>query len=71
MAFWDRFRARRLRPGQRCPVSGQYTWTRPPHDQKGCNKGDPMPPPPLVNRGEKGGRWRLTDPNITDHRRDR
>jgi len=58
-----------LRPGMKCPKSGQYTWSRFPHDQATCVKGIPMPPLPMANRDDDDGYWRLTDVTITDHRR--
>lgn len=69
MRIMDLLRGKkRLRPGDDCPRSGQYTYSKWPHDQRSCNEGDPMPPPPI---GVKGGFWRLTDATITDHRRGR
>ena len=64
MGILSWFKNRRLKPGQRCPQSGQYTWSQFPHDQVTSNKGDPMPPPP---RGYAGGYWRLTDATRTHH----
>lgn len=65
MGLLDVFRRKRLKPGNMCPQSGQYTYSKGQHDQRGCNKGDEMPPPPL---GYEGGWWKLTDATITDHR---
>jgi hypothetical protein len=44
-----------LKPGQKCPTSGQY---RNSHTEKQCTavKGERLPP------GPKGSRWKLTDP---------
>jgi hypothetical protein len=53
--LWAKWRGRKLRPGQRCPVSGQY---RNSVTGKQCTmvKGKTMPPDP------PGSYWRLTDP---------
>jgi hypothetical protein len=56
---WQMWRCRRLKPGKRCPVSGQWTYSQDPHSQATCVKGEALPPPP---RGHRGGYWRLTDP---------
>lgn len=66
MGFLDLFRKKSLKPGNRCPQSGQYTWSAFPHDQVTCNKGDPLPPPPRGNR-DKPGHWKLTDKTRTSH----
>jgi hypothetical protein len=53
--LWVRWRGRRLKPGQKCAMSGQY---RNSHTlkQATCTKGEPMPPAPA------GTFWVLTDP---------
>jgi hypothetical protein len=52
----------RLHPGDRCPRSGQYTYSRASpdgkHKQRTCVKDEVMPPPPP---GLDGGYWSLTD----------
>jgi hypothetical protein len=55
MNILDWLRRKRLRPGQRCPASGQYRNSK---TDKQCTstKGEPMPP------GPAGSRWALTDP---------
>jgi hypothetical protein len=64
--LWAKWRGKRLKPGQKCHVSGQYTWSQYPHGQATCVKGEPMPPPA---RGHPGygtgpsGYWRLSDPS--------
>jgi hypothetical protein len=60
--LWARWRRRRLKPGQKCPVSGQYTWSLYPHSQATCVKGEPMPPPARGRVWRPGGYWRLSDP---------
>jgi hypothetical protein len=54
LEMWAKWRGRKLKPGQRCPVSGQY---RNSTTEKQCTatRGEPMPP------GPKGSTWRLTD----------
>jgi len=56
---WARWRAMKLKPGKRCPYSGQYVWSQGPHAQVTCVKGKTMPPPPW---GKEGGYWKLSDP---------
>jgi len=55
-----------LHPGDRCPEAGQYTYSKASpngkHRQRGCEKGETMPPPPP---GLKGGYWMLTDATRT------
>jgi len=58
-----------LQPGMKCSRSGQWSWSQFPHDQVTSNKGDPMPPPPRINRDQEGGYWELTDKTRTQHKR--
>jgi hypothetical protein len=63
--LWAKWRGKRLKPGQKCLVSGQYTWSQYPHGQATCVKGEPMPPPARGHRYGTGpsGYWRLSDPS--------
>ena len=64
MGIFDIFRRNkgRLRPGDECPESGQWTYSKASpdgkHHQRTCVMGEVMPPPPL---DLKGGWWELTD----------
>lgn len=58
MGLLDFLKKDKLRPGDACPVSGQYTWSRKPHSQVTCVKRKTMPPPP---DDKPGGFWKLTD----------
>jgi len=51
---WLKWRGKKLRPGEICPVSGQWrnSYTE---KQATCVRGEPMPP------GPKGSTWTLTD----------
>jgi hypothetical protein len=54
-------RRKRLHPGDKCPESGQWTYSKESHGrrvQRTCSKGEIMPPPP---EDLKGGYWTLTD----------
>jgi len=60
MGLLDRitvWRARKLKPGSTCPVSGQYRNSRTGR-QATCVKGEKMPPGPVG----KHSTWKLTDP---------
>jgi hypothetical protein len=61
--LWVRWRNRKLKPGQRCPVSGQYTFSKEPHPQCTMVEGEIMPP----CRGHRNGYWTLSD--VTRHKR--
>jgi hypothetical protein len=58
LSLWAKWRNRRRYPGQKCQLSGQYSYSKHPHYQCTCTKGHTMPPPP---EGQEGGWWVITD----------